>query len=469
MDEFVITRPDGSEIQIGGYRFAAPREDAKLFDEAGSRLERLPAKADLRPYMTRIEDQGRLSSCVANAVAGAYEYLVKRHQGDDAYDVSRLFIYYNARQVGGSEHEDQGAVIGDAIQSLSDHGACSETTWPYEEARVNETPSEQAYEEGQAFVVQDVQQVPTTLPAWKTCLAEGHPIIFGLLLFKSFDSHRKRGVVPVPSPSEASRESHGGHAMLCVGYSDPDRVFVVRNSWGSGWGDGGYCYVPYDYMMNEKFNGGDSWIINRLESFAVDEDLWGDDQERILEDVETELGQMDDDQYREMLDAFGDVPFEHRLALVFLRGAASDSEISEEEIEEISAYLARVFDQMGSPYDAARVIRACMDRLQDEELILESVGYLGQYLSRSALAGMVSTMQEVVGVDGLSEGEEDFIWGLVQAWQVEEGVGGEGEVDSYFDHDGEDSYLSDEGSPFDEGDPDYYDDEEGRDPEDDDD
>jgi C1A family cysteine protease len=46
--------------------------------------------------------------------------------------------------------------------------------------------------------------------------------------------------------------------MLCVGYSDPDRVFIVRNSWGSDWGDKGYCYIPYDYLMSEKYNDGDS-------------------------------------------------------------------------------------------------------------------------------------------------------------------------------------------------------------------
>ena len=89
--------------------------------------------------------------------------------------------------------------------------------------------------------------VPTELEAWKQVLAEGYPIIFGLSLFGSFDKQRKPGYVPEPSEGETGRESHGGHAMLAVGYSDPDEMFIVRNSWGPDWGDKGYCYIPYDY------------------------------------------------------------------------------------------------------------------------------------------------------------------------------------------------------------------------------
>ena len=66
--------------------------------------------------------------------------------------------------------------------------------------------------------------MPTDLMAWKQALAEGNPIVFGLRLYKSFDRHRTKGLVPQPTPSETSRASHSGHAMLAVGYSDVDRV-----------------------------------------------------------------------------------------------------------------------------------------------------------------------------------------------------------------------------------------------------
>ena len=61
----------------------------------------------------------------------------------------------------------------------------------------------------------------------------------------------------MPRKSDNVREKeHGWHTMLCVGYSDIDKVFIVRNSLRAlNGGDKGYCYIPYDYVMNEEFNG----------------------------------------------------------------------------------------------------------------------------------------------------------------------------------------------------------------------
>jgi C1A family cysteine protease len=50
----------------------------------------------------------------------------------------------------------------------------------------------------------------------------------------------------VPGAGEATR---GGHAVTVVGYDErTDREFIIRNSWGIGWGDGGYGYLPYGYL-----------------------------------------------------------------------------------------------------------------------------------------------------------------------------------------------------------------------------
>ena len=204
-------RPDGTLVQVSGYRFRAPPKGAKRF-AASHAAPKLPPKVDLRSVLTAVEQQGSLSSCVANAVAGAYEYLVKRHREDLDYDVSRLFVYYNARRRSGAESDDDGTFIADAIESLREDGACSEETWPYDEDNVNEEPSDEAYEEASQFLVEDMQLVPTKLDAWRGALAEGYPIIFGINLYASFDQHRKRGLVPMPSPRESTRESHGGHA-----------------------------------------------------------------------------------------------------------------------------------------------------------------------------------------------------------------------------------------------------------------
>src|SRR5262245_57119443 len=109
MTTFTFTQADGSQRIVRGYKYAAPKASAKRFVAGSSHLARLPPKVDLRSHMTPVEDQQDTNSCAANATAGAYEYLVKRHLGEGAYDVSRLFIYYNARAVDDPDNiEDEG-------------------------------------------------------------------------------------------------------------------------------------------------------------------------------------------------------------------------------------------------------------------------------------------------------------------------------------------------------------------------
>jgi uncharacterized tellurite resistance protein B-like protein len=386
---------------------------------AASAQTRLPRRVDLREYLTEVENQEDTNSCAANAVAGAYEYLVKRHLGEEAYDVSRLFIYYNGRAVDGCENEDEGSVIGSLIESLKEHGACSEETWPFDEELVNEQPNDEAYQEASQFLIEDTALVPTQLDAWKSALAEGYPIIFGISLFRSFDKHRKPGLVPLPSPRESSRESHGGHAMLAVGYSDQDRVFIVRNSWGTDWGDEGYCYIPYDYLLSERFNNGDSWIIRRVE--AVESNAgWSDDDESVLPEIDSEFSAMSEDEFQAFIDACGEVPFESRLAQLFLVVANADGEVSDEEVETLGAQLQDTFERLGSDLDPKRVLRFAARHVENEELLNETVQIFGEHLSAGMLATIISKAQEIAGSDELGEDEEDLLAQLVEEWQIEE-------------------------------------------------
>lgn len=120
-------------------------------------------------------------------------------------------MYFNARARSGLEQEDGGSQISDAIDSLKEQGACAEQTWPYEKNLVNEQPADEAYDEASSFLVESSELVPTDLYAWKHALAEGYPIVFGCLLYNSFDSG-PRGKIPMPTPKELGRAEHGGQA-----------------------------------------------------------------------------------------------------------------------------------------------------------------------------------------------------------------------------------------------------------------
>ena len=134
-------------------------------------------------------------------------------------------------------------------------------------------PSPQAYEEAKRHKLQEAEEVQVDLFAMKHCLAEGFPFAFGITLYRSFDQAGRDGRVPMPGPRDSQRTSHGSHAMLCVGYSEKSRAFVVRNSWGESWGDRGYGYIPYDYMTNPD-HVGDCWTLRAVSDLDFAQQAW---------------------------------------------------------------------------------------------------------------------------------------------------------------------------------------------------
>jgi C1A family cysteine protease len=267
--------PDGRR---SGYKLMAARPGARVY-QAGDAIAsgRLPNKVDLRPLMTPIEDQGDTNSCVAHAVAGAYEYWIKKASHQEKH-VSRLFVYFNARWRDGSQDKDDGSVIQLAMEGLSSFGACAESLWPFDPKLTLKQPSAEAYKDGATYRVHDMAQAPLQLEVWKQALAEGKPIVFGCEVFDSFDDCcQQGGVVTIPAPGDVARATHSGHSMCAVGYSDSENVFIVRNSWGTDWGDDGYCYIPYAYLMSDKFNDGDCWVFVPKVPIDPPKEVWSND------------------------------------------------------------------------------------------------------------------------------------------------------------------------------------------------
>lgn len=222
----------------------------------------LPPSVDLRPGCPPVYDQGHLGSCTANALAAAFEYDEIAQKKASEFTPSRLFIYYNERYIEGSVDSDAGASLRDGIRVIAAWGVVDEKRWPYEIDRFADFPGDQLYADAKTERIADYARLVQKLDDLRACLAAGRPFVMGFTVYESFQSEEvaKSGDAPMPSRQEGAL---GGHAVLVVGYDDAAHRFLVRNSWGPGWGKAGYFTLPYEYMLNQDLVG-DLWTIKTV-------------------------------------------------------------------------------------------------------------------------------------------------------------------------------------------------------------
>lgn len=223
----------------------------------------LPPKVDLRETgnCPPVWDQGQLGSCTGHGVGFLYAFAHKA-QGLGDFMPSRLFIYYNERVMEHTVRSDAGAQIRDGVKSLSKVGVATEALWPYKISKFANKPPVKAFNEAKKHTAVKYQRLTRTTDLLRGCLADGRPFTFGFTVYDSFESDEvaRTGIVPMPSKTE---QALGGHCVAVCGYDDQTQMFICRNSWGAGWGDGGYFYLPYAYVLDGGLSG-DFWMLELI-------------------------------------------------------------------------------------------------------------------------------------------------------------------------------------------------------------
>jgi C1A family cysteine protease len=130
--------------------------------------------------------------------------------------------------------------------------------WPYNISQFKKRPPAAAYTEAKKHLFKSYERLPT-LNSYLTCLAQGFPFVFGFAVYESFESATvaRTGNVPMPKTNE---QMLGGHAVLCVGYDQSTKRFIVQNSWGTDWGKKGFFTIPFDYLASKEL-ADDFWVV----------------------------------------------------------------------------------------------------------------------------------------------------------------------------------------------------------------
>jgi len=234
---------------------------------------------DLRRYCTDTNQFG-LSACAGNATADSVELLNSVEEESKAAlegraalpvaQLSRLFVYSMARGLMDEDgdgqadiSQDRGTYIRLCFEVLSRWGICDELVWPYDPSRVFTVPSVKALRQATAHRIHSYYRIKDSgdarLSAVREALRAKHPVVFGTLVSQAFMQWQGY-LTPIGKPTG---ETEGGHAMLVIGLVG--NHFLVKNSWGPGWGEGGYWLMSDEYMAWGETS--DLWVPTKGSMF----------------------------------------------------------------------------------------------------------------------------------------------------------------------------------------------------------
>lgn len=249
------------------YGWAPDEPDARDHHYAPPRLGALPAKFSLRDAFPPPYYQGQLKSCAANAIAAAIQFdRTKQRLPSGKLTPSRLFIYYNARAIEGTVAWNAPTRVRNVVKGVAKHGACFEgrsaDQWPYVIKLFKHKPRPTCFKAATKDRVLQYSRVARDIDHLKACLASGYPFVFGFWAYDSIEARAvvQTGAIPLP---KAHEKKLGGHVVLAIGYDDAKRQVLIRNSWGTKWGKGGYGTMPYDYVLNPDL-ASDFWTIRLM-------------------------------------------------------------------------------------------------------------------------------------------------------------------------------------------------------------
>ena len=198
-----------------------------------------------------VTNQDWLGGCTGHAVATAMRYCLKL-QGIADWLPSPLDLYLGGRILRGSQDVDSGATLANVLTHAEKAGFGRDELWEYA-THIHDFrgPPPKRFE-----LDRDLHRLVNWEPLdwhlgtilWE--LASAHPVTVGLRVYQEFEHVGADGVVPMPAGGQV-----GGHAVTIVGYSLNRGAFRIQNSWGPEWGQKGFGWISFQYVLNPYWCG----------------------------------------------------------------------------------------------------------------------------------------------------------------------------------------------------------------------
>jgi hypothetical protein len=198
----------------------------------------IPSTVSYRDQMTPVKYQGQLGSCVAFAVSAVKEFFDKI-EFNTKVDLSEQWLYGACKKIDG--YDGEGTYPRTAMDILLKQGTPEEKYQPYEGAYPPHSGPLPGYlENAEIYKILAYATVTGGLQGIKEAIALNGPVGISIEVYDNFYGVDSSGMVPAPSG-----ERVGGHMMCAVGYDDTQQILIIKNSWSTAWGNGGYCFMPY--------------------------------------------------------------------------------------------------------------------------------------------------------------------------------------------------------------------------------
>ena len=246
---------------FGGAKLSPP--DHRDWQYMGLPFMAAPQNNDLRDLAPPVRFQDATNACTgfggtAIRMALTNKYHLEHGEPLSMDDLlSPRHLYYHTRKDEDRDFpNDAGATMRSACQAIKDFGVCPERFMPWDDDQLNDAPSEEAEQAARDYGVSGYLRLPGAgqqlLAQVLSCLGDGYPVFIAINVHDSFVQTGADGRVRSKQPGE---KVLGGHALAVFGsFADNSYAgggnLVTQNSWSESWGERGWCYVPWQYVLD---------------------------------------------------------------------------------------------------------------------------------------------------------------------------------------------------------------------------